>query len=1354
MLNETSTTAITRTLLLAGILLAVTVLAARSFFPAFADEDGTDHIHYDEHDTDQVAAFSATDQDGDDLKWSLATTSADAARDHDDFDISPQGVLTFSEPPNFEDPDDIEEDNTYMVTVQVTDGEMENGATRYSTREVIVKVTNVNEPGTIELSSLQPKEGTPFTVTLFTDPDEQHGTSVTDTALLNDETNVKWQWARCSTTDIATCEDIEESSTSTSYTAVEDDRGQYLRVVATYADGHTPTVEGDEELQLNKTASAMSANPVVRIDYVPEPPLFPGQEDATGGDPQMRTTQATTSRDITENSPAGTPVGAPIVAMDEGADGNQEVLTYTFVPGNDASSYEIDGSSGQIRVGANANLNIERPPTPDTIPGQPAANPEDVVVVRATDPTDRYANVEVTINVTNVDESPIITTGLPTYTPNENSHEDSPTLTLGNEYTAWDPEDDTIEWSVSGTDRARFAISQSGQLSFKEAPNYEAPTDSGRNNSYEIAVVASDSEGNTGSRTVTVNVLPVPEPGSIALSNRGARVGTALTATLTDDDGVIGRVTWTWSGNGTPTEVMGGNSNTFTPHAGYDGGTLTIIASYKDGGPGDTLQNTSPDPPPNGVVQTNATPTTPVFQNSDNDTIRSAEVTIEENNQPGDQLITRDAYNVDATDTVLTYSISGGDASAFEIDDDDGDLRVKSALDRESKSSYRFNVSVKNRANRSASLSLTVTVTDDDESPVFTAGATSTDYAEGSRGSHRVDTYTARDPEGENVTLELLPGADAADFNFERGILSFKNAPDFESGEGSGRFREMYTVTIRASDGSTANVDLPVVVTVTNVEEPGEVTLDALAPKNDVELTASLTDPDDTIANQNWIWSNSSSRTGPWATSTGSMATTTAGESTADYAPDLNDVGKYLRALVTYTDGESVADTPTATKTASMVSTHVVRDVDYANTAPIFPGQEEDNTPAETSRLGTSNATTSRQIAENSPAGTRVGAPVAAVDRDESHQQQVLTYSKFEGDTNAHWALFDLARGTGQITVKQGTMLNYDVQTPAERTYTVTVMAKDPSELTSMSVVTIMVTNVKEPPKIDPATTTPDMANLAEIKTLESTATTSLTSYTVTDDEDNPNLLKWSLSGADEDMFVLCIIGSVADACDNVNAFNSNISTVHLRLKPTDYEQPADSGRNNVYNVTVTATDSDMMTVSRNVVVTVTNMEESGTVTLSNQQPEVGTPITATLTDPDGGITGLIWQWYFGAPANQNDQNNLIRGATSATYTPVASEVDTETDVNRYLRAVATYTDGAPNPDDVDETLDDESKDTAERRSAQVVQVKPDTNATPQFADEDPDVTGKQTERFINESAKRWQWSKRRRGGRLHQRTC
>ena len=59
----------------------------------------------------------------------------------------------------------------------------------------------------------------------------------------------------------------------------------------------------------------------------------------------------------------------------------------------------------------------------------------------------------------------------------------------------------------------------------------------------------------------------------------------------------------------------------------------------------------------------------------------------------------------------------------------------------------------------------------------------------------------------------------------------------------------------------------------------------------------------------------------------------------------------------------------------------------------------------------------------------------------------------------------------------------------------------------------------------------------------------------------------------------------------------------------------------------MTVIDSNDMTASRDVAVTVTNMEEDGIVTLSNRQPAVGTPITATLSDADGGVTNLTWMW-------------------------------------------------------------------------------------------------------------------------------
>ena len=79
-----------------------------------------------------------------------------------------------------------------------------------------------------------------------------------------------------------------------------------------------------------------------------------------------------------------------------------------------------------------------------------------------------------------------------------------------------------------------------------------------------------------------------------------------------------------------------------------------------------------------------------------------------------------------------------------------------------------------------------------------------------------------------------------------------------------------------------------------------------------------------------------------------------------------------------------------------------------------------------------------------------------------------------------------------------------------------------------------------------------------------------------------------------------------------------------------DFEAPGDANRNNVYEVTVQSTDSGANTGSLDITVTVGNVEEPGVVTLSNLQPEDDIAITATLTDPDGGITDLEWQWQAG----------------------------------------------------------------------------------------------------------------------------
>ena len=62
--------------------------------------------------------------------------------------------------------------------------------------------------------------------------------------------------------------------------------------------------------------------------------------------------------------------------------------------------------------------------------------------------------------------------------------------------------------------------------------------------------------------------------------------------------------------------------------------------------------------------------------------------------------------------------------------------------------------------------------------------------------------------------------------------------------------------------------------------------------------------------------------------------------------------------------------------------------------------------------------------------------------------------------------------------------------------------------------------------------------------------------------------------------------------------------------------------------VTVVATDPDNNRGEKSVEVRVTNANELGEVALSALLPRVGVPLTASLSDPDGGVHGIKWQWH------------------------------------------------------------------------------------------------------------------------------
>ena len=73
------------------------------------------------------------------------------------------------------------------------------------------------------------------------------------------------------------------------------------------------------------------------------------------------------------------------------------------------------------------------------------------------------------------------------------------------------------------------------------------------------------------------------------------------------------------------------------------------------------------------------------------------------------------------------------------------------------------------------------------------------------------------------------------------------------------------------------------------------------------------------------------------------------------------------------------------------------------------------------------------------------------------------------------------------------------------------------------------------------------------------------------------------------------------------------------------------------------------------------NQEELGEVELNWLHPEVTTPITASLSDPDGGIAGVQWVWTISKVTSPKidvdgdwraSTGTTVDDGTSSTYTP------------------------------------------------------------------------------------------------------
>ena len=275
---------------------------------------------------------------------------------------------------------------------------------------------------------------------------------------------------------------------------------------------------------------------------------------------------------------------------------------------------------------------------------------------------------------------------------------------------------------------------------------------------------------------------------------------------------------------------------------------------------------------------------------------------------------------------------------------------------------------------------------------------------------------------------------------------------------------------------------------------------------------------------------------------------------------------------------------------------------------------------------------TTRSVDENTEAGVNIGEPVVAPD-----SSGTVTYSL--GGTDA--ASFELVPATGQLQTKAA--LDYE----ARSSYEVTITATDADGSTTTTVA-IEVTNVIELTTI---------TGPAEVTFAENGAGRVAT-YTASSEEDQHGV-GWIVAGTDPAHFTI-------DAPGGALRFHIDPVAPNIFPKVPDFESPDGDGRDNEYSISLLAQVGSTFSSSFAVTVTVTDVDETGVISLSSARPSTGSALTATLTDPDMDTGTPAWAWERSAGRSAW---SVIGGATGAVYVPVAA------DAGHYLRVRASYAD-------------------------------------------------------------------------------
>ena len=671
---------------------------------------------------------------------------------------------------------------------------------------------------------------------------------------------------------------------------------------------------------------------------------------------------------------------------------NKGGLTYTWsLGGTDASDFAITPAG---------NLSFATPPDYERPADTGSDNVYDITV-NVLDSDGLTADLILTVTVRPIDDPPVISGNAAP------SIDEESTLKVGT-YVATDPENKAglnYTWSLGGADASDFAITTAGVVSFATTPDYERPADSGRNNVYDITVNALDSDGLTGSKTVTVTVNPVNEapvitgPASVDFAEN--RMATVATYMIRDPESDATN----WGGFGDTAALTGDDAGAFDFDKTNGRLTFKVPPDYEIQGRYDITLNAN-DGRSDGNGALDVVVTVANIEESGSLTLgaqRGVNGELLEAMLTDPDIVATQTWKWQRSSSTSGpwTDITNNNGSHYTPGPDDVNQYIRAHVTYTDGSGTE-------QATLTASTSYpTVNDSSANQPPASPDPLPQIDdVPENAAAGRKVARIVFTDPEGERLTYSL--DSDEFAIHARTGQITVKQGAEFDY-----ETTTSYEVHVAAADPFGAEATATLTIGISDVNEAPEAADDAPS-RFDEDTSITI----DVLANDSDPENDDLSVTSVTRPSRGSA--TLESDGTITYTPNPNYHGS---------DSFTYRARDTGGLTSNVAT--IALTIDEVNDAPTF-----------------ASATVERSVSENAVPGSDVGAPVTAKDVDEGDS---LTYSLSGTDAGS----FDIDENSGQLMVANGVRFDIDMKD----TYNVTVEADDGNGGGATVDVTISVTS-------------------------------------------------------------------------------------------------------------------------------------------------------------------------------------------------------------------------------------------------------------------------------------------------------